>query len=356
MLLRIPIPSPQRGVIVGHMPSQTSTFNSSITDAALVDVFLAFSITPIDTSTGIHYDMSQFQFLELILYGCVKSFSTKVVEGRPVTTEVSSSSNIMPGSTSHTMNFFWSPDYARCFVDDKTGCNKTLLGSTIAFAPPPLLASSPSEKYTVDVFTGLTLSYTLYLDIVGGLLENLHLTTSAEEGDFAFAAAAALFGDREGLEPFDPETQYQNIEQLANNIAISLTNGLREGGPTAGDGKDAAVVVGTAYTPQIFVVVRWGWLSMLIVQVTLSSVLLLATAVVTRRRGLQVLKASSLADMFALRRDAPQLLGGIYDYGALEKVSRCQDVRLERSASGTGFWLTPHDVEEGSRESRVLEV
>lgn len=100
-----------------------------------------------------------------------------------------------------------------------------------------------------------------------------------------------------------------------------------------------AVMNGTIMAPQTFVDIRWGWLSLLMVQLALASLFLVATAVKTHIAKVQILKGSALATLSGLDRAARESFGGMNDYESLTKRARTLNVRLEQGPSGTALWL-----------------
>jgi len=67
---------------------------------------------------------------------------------------------------------------------------------------------------------------------------------------------------------------------------------------------NAFLVDGTVLDTRVFVQVRWGWLTVLAVQVLLSLVFFIWTVVMTQKMDVRVLKSSAVAMLFALH-DAP---------------------------------------------------
>lgn len=119
-----------------------------------------------------------------------------------------------------------------------------------------------------------------------------------------------------------------------------------------------------AYINQTTVHVQWGYLLPLFVQIILSTIFLASIIIWTRLEGIQILKASSLATMVALRDDSVDSLDGTTEaqgtggHGAgigsignlreVEKKASTLMVRLEKDPlSGLALGLVPvYDIGE----------
>ena len=131
-----------------------------------------------------------------------------------------------------------------------------------------------------------------------------------------------------------PETQWRNVQRVVEDTAKSITNLVRTG--TARLGRDEKVK-GTAYVPQTFVKVRWGWLAMLAAQLVSTGAFLAATAGITARARMQVVKSSSLAAVCALdeatRRKGAAAAGhgdDVRDLRRLKAWAKGAGVRLDQ--------------------------
>lgn len=98
--------------------------------------------------------------------------------------------------------------------------------------------------------------------------------------------------------------------------------------------------VGTAFTSQTIVHIRWGWLAFLASQLLFTFVVLVYTISLTRFSRVQVLKGSSLATMSALNVVARGRLGTMENLDALKNRATDVKVKLERGNSGRVAWLT----------------
>jgi len=107
---------------------------------------------------------------------------------------------------------------------------------------------------------------------------------------------------------------------------------------------NAFPVHGTNWAQVTFVEIRWGWLTFLAVELVLAVVFLVATAVYTRRHGVQVLKSSALATFFAPAEDCRAAIGGVGGgVGDMKKKARGAYVRF----TGSEMVLTDRADGEG---------
>jgi hypothetical protein len=101
-----------------------------------------------------------------------------------------------------------------------------------------------------------------------------------------------------------------------------------------------AIVQGIALGPTPYVQVIWPWLLFLVSELILAMVFLLATALMTRWAGMQVIKGSSLATMCALDDETRRHVGWIYDFEDMKERAEHTNVKLETAPSGAALWLS----------------
>lgn len=85
--------------------------------------------------------------------------------------------------------------------------------------------------------------------------------------------------------------QNSNLEMVITNIAETLTNQIRSQHP--GDNFNASVAMGEAFFEETYICVRWGWMSLPIAEVLLTTTLFVVTIIITRKQPL--LKQSLIA-------------------------------------------------------------
>src|SRR5687767_12352007 len=98
-----------------------------------------------------------------------------------------------------------------------------------------------------------------------------------------------------------------------------------ESGPRTADG--------VVYAQQAFIRVRWGWITMLITQLVLTSLFLVSVVIETWIARVQILKGSTLATMCALDGAARNIVGGISDLNAMKERARTLGLVLEQGGN-----------------------
>ncbi|CAF9915348.1 MAG: hypothetical protein ALECFALPRED_010116 [Alectoria fallacina] len=88
----------------------------------------------------------------------------------------------------------------------------------------------------------------------------------------------------------------QDMNKFINNIAVSMTNGLRTQAPA--DKATHSYYAGTAYSMQTYTRVRWAWIILPAATVVGSVIFLLAIMWQSRRRAVHRWKDSALAPPF----------------------------------------------------------
>jgi hypothetical protein len=112
-------------------------------------------------------------------------------------------------------------------------------------------------------------------------------------------------------------------------MLISRCSSIR----THGDG---GLVLGTSFTPQIFVSVQWEWLTLPLALIALSLVVLVSTILKGRRHGTKIWKSSSLATLFGLDVDTRRRLGDLEDQDVLDNLT--ENVMVALKDSGDHGW------------------
>ncbi|KAK3378396.1 hypothetical protein B0H63DRAFT_525630 [Podospora didyma] len=296
-------------------PSRTPSgqFNEPVTRAAVGEYFIAYSVRAVD---GHFPDLNLFEYLSFSLYWCTKSFNTSITAGtieedevaRAVSPLSSASSSSSSLSSAETVNANWFPQLANDDLHQKPVYDRSpsLTNKSLTMEHAHL-----RETYTIDACTGLKASNSLNSGFMG-----------SEE-------------DSAG------NSKLQKLDALVANVADSLTEYVLSISHTIiGGNNDSAI--GTAYTLQPVVKVRWEWLTMLACRIVLSAVVLAAVtkrATTTQaasgdRKDMQTnnfLKnsSSSVATMCALNANARAALGSLSD---LETVMKAGERRAREAA------------------------
>jgi len=318
---------PTSVLVNGFVFSPTGVFNQSVADTMSADLFIAYSNKALNISEGFD-DLSNFQFLEMAFYWCVKSYSTTVKNGTATTIELSRRSEIMspkPGNASTSLNTFGNIGFRSCYKTNPPRC-RGYGGTDVVFAPPEGLPPTSPTRFWMDLWTALAVSYTIHFNIGGGLLQTEDLTIYAHEGDTSLALSTALFGDRMGLEPHPPDIQLENIRRTAENIARGISNALRIL-PSIVD--EQSSWNGTAYFPQVVFTVRWPWLFLISGQLMLTWILFFYMIWLNNRWDLEPLRDDFFATghIFQISNILPRIFDTI---GGLRQVAGDIPVLLQR--------------------------
>ncbi|OTA93616.1 hypothetical protein M434DRAFT_30752 [Hypoxylon sp. CO27-5] len=78
--------------------------------------------------------------------------------------------------------------------------------------------------------------------------------------------------------------QHSDLEKVVTGIAETLTNQIRSNNP--GDNYNASIITGTAYFNETYIHVRWGWMTLPLVEVILTAFLLGLSIFITRKQPL----------------------------------------------------------------------
>lgn len=209
---------PSFPVIIGPVETPTGAFNDSVTELLFTDHYIAYSDTLLNDTTI--SDVSQLKFLEIGFFWCTKTLSTEVKKGIPSTVELSSTARAVKSSPL-SLNFGWSPILYQCYLAGT--CNQTLGGIEVELEAPA--GQLGTERFVVDAWTSLMSSAmlfgTLYDSILIGALRGLVISSG---GGIGQAFVPSLFGDFMSTTVPPPESQMENVCNIAANMAQSITN------------------------------------------------------------------------------------------------------------------------------------
>ncbi|KAL2204501.1 hypothetical protein CC79DRAFT_1325230 [Sarocladium strictum] len=108
---------------------------------------------------------------------------------------------------------------------------------------------------------------------------------------------------------------------MGNSVATGMVNVFRDYGE---------VVQGAALSPVVFIKVRWAWLSYLAAQILLTIVFLVAVIVRSALLGIDVVKSSAMATLFAMEQSSDSEQDGIVLPGLRRDVDKRTTGRLRR--------------------------
>ncbi|KAK7931155.1 hypothetical protein PG985_001867 [Apiospora marii] len=337
-------------VMIQGLPDPTYAFDADANNAIVSDLIIAYSesMLRIDSSTGA-VDVSGFQFLELAISWCTKSFATEVKDGKPVTREVSRTvGNAAVTPSPLGLNWAWSPAFQLCYGTNT--CNQLVGGQTATFgawAPgtdPKTSRGERVETFDVGIWTALvtsayltsTLQDVLFLDQYRGVLGSASGTGAGASTAFG----VALFGNLLDAASPAPEVQMRNLRGIGDSIAGSVTNLLRKN--FAGS---KGAVEGTVLVPQATVRVEWEWVGLLGTQMLLALIFLAMTVAQTRAAGVPIVKEDSLAILCGLSPEMRALvLSEGAQHGGLQNAAAKLRAKLEPDDSAIGMRLAAHPL------------
>lgn len=93
-------------------------------------------------------------------------------------------------------------------------------------------------------------------------------------------------------------------------------------------GQTTTLVQGLVYRDETYILIRWGWLTFLALEILLAHAFLIVTILWTRRSGTPVLKTSSLGAMLILSDEARRAVGTIDRFDEAKQRSKRVKVRL----------------------------
>ncbi|KAK3317722.1 hypothetical protein B0T19DRAFT_488907 [Cercophora scortea] len=315
------------------IPSAPSlSFRGSDIETVLLDTYLIYgnpSFSPNAEPT--------FQAAEILHYWCAQRRSVQVLDGEVISNVSEVPSTIV--NTAKSLAAQFTSGVISCFEGSTdVNCSSKHWGQLTLNTP-----DSQATELIVKEFAGVYLSKVIAssfggIDVPvprgGNFLQGLSLQIYQAEGDLAWAIGASIFPDPD--HPSDPLVQFQDINKLAGNIALSMSNWLR----SVGDRSNSSLT-GTAMVNQTYIVIHWAWLAFLLCQISLTGVLLAAVVIWTRVEHIQIIKTSSLAGMVALDDGSRAHLGGINDLPGLSTRAALVSMKLEKSSvSGLAMGLT----------------
>jgi len=311
--------------LIVPFPAPSHEFNDSLNTVAISEILVAFSTDPVNVTDNSVF--SELQYLDVMFYFCTESFSSSVTGGIYNTLPVSSKVNILSSNTS-TVNWMWNGQ------PGDEPCPNSAKGRLITLEEPTGLTN---ETYKIDVCTALLISNVFNLVVGGGILQESDRTIRLVVGQIATALGINLYGEAFTEVEIDPETQFQVVQKLADNLAASLTTLMQQLSGTYTGNNSAAT--GTAFAIQTAVHIRWYWLIYLGFQLVLTYIVLSCTIYLTYSSQVQVLKRSPLATMIALDKNARLQLGTIDSLDTLKDRAEKINVKLVRNRERRPLWL-----------------
>ncbi|KFY10144.1 hypothetical protein V492_05157 [Pseudogymnoascus sp. VKM F-4246] len=277
-----------------HLMNMTSFGElSSVNSTAMKDVssvmgFYVIALNPIS------YEYIAY---EASLQLCVQTLNSTVRDGRHTTTAV--------GHVGVPVNGYgWDP------LSDNT---TTVNGTVFTFSNPSTEALSYSLQ---DVFNG-DISY---------------VTESTLSSTVAVGVIwEALFVSANNTVLDTPNPR--GFEKFLSSFAASISNAMRT--PVSGKGDDdTRSIIGAGNSNVSFVRVHWPWLIPLVIITILAAILLVATIMLSSRRGIKIWKSSSIAVLAALQNTTRSEVGKLEKVTSMDNRSKDVHVILDTDSKG----------------------
>ncbi|KAJ4252341.1 hypothetical protein NW762_010939 [Fusarium torreyae] len=239
-----------------------SEWDNDVAAATIAHFFIIYSNASPNMKT-------RFRALEMLWHFCVQTYSVQVKDGVDETTISASSVKIVSSNST----FDGENEWDSFILSDETGEGSfNVTTSPIHVQIDEDFRHAFSGDWSSDPSNRLPsgLAYQLGYNLMSGV--------SATTPD----------------EKFDNLT-WKNIHTYTDHIAEGMTAFLR-----TADAQGS--VEGKGFNRETYMFVRWQWLALLAGQVGLTVAFLVAIIIHTARIGVDVVKSSNAAELFALRR------------------------------------------------------
>ncbi|OHE99659.1 hypothetical protein CORC01_05017 [Colletotrichum orchidophilum] len=237
---------------------------------------------------------------EIMLHWCVNTYRVTVEENLPVTQRVASYTN---------------PNKGEVFVENyNTTRNATYLTSP----------DNPGKKFVADGMGPGEIA-----QILDSTLSGTYINT----GGYNFQNGTQIYGTalsraEIGINAVNESQKlddalFTTLRNLTENIASGLTNALLFDN-----------VSGSAWQEEIFVSIRWPWLTLLAAQVGLSILTLVIVMIETAGLDIEIVKGSPLPALLAIHPDEKNALLGDHLEETKSKDSRLPHLRASGITGG----------------------
>ncbi|KAL2211302.1 hypothetical protein CC79DRAFT_194693 [Sarocladium strictum] len=208
----------------------------------------------------------RYRAVEVLMHFCVQTLEVKVDQGEPKTRAIKSYTNVTRVNA------------ATVSLDG--------VGESAYYE-----MSSQDQKVKFKLLEYLQLDQDLR-QALSGFYTARSTSEPLQTGEMTKQIGLKMFRDVGFVTPGAEadEKVWKNLEGVISTIATGMSNHMRE----AGLDRD-----GTALTSVTFVEVRWEWMTLVSAQVGLSIVFLLSVMYGTARLGVDVVKSSNMAELFA---------------------------------------------------------
>ncbi|KAF7867162.1 hypothetical protein EAF04_005246 [Stromatinia cepivora] len=231
--------------------------------------------------------------IESVLGWCVEEYNTSIRNGVTTITRQDSTNN---------------------FTGSGNGGKFTgpIFNTKVEF--PCIRSFDSPPKYSVNLYTYYIVSNYLRKTLSGAIQTPAGLVEPIKSLDAAEAFWQRFKNDSESQKEAQ---ELVGVNKILKNIAVSMTNTVRETGHTtyalSDHYEDYAKAIDTALREQNFVRVQWGWIAAPLALLLLSLLFVLTTIIQTRTKANQskICGSSSLSTLLALSDELHRDVGGI---------------------------------------------
>ncbi|KAH8881779.1 hypothetical protein GQ53DRAFT_847992 [Thozetella sp. PMI_491] len=263
----------------------------------------------------------RFEAVEIFYHLCVNQMHLEVNSAQPSTTITASSYKVLNGSGILEHQFFCTPSspdipYQLAY---KGNCQQRWRGSasnSLVLEGPPVDRGAVSPVLTAGNYSSLDQARVWFSEIFwtdlqllwsGNTVDTYHLGSPLLAGYRFIQSALGVPEDT----PNVSQVRYDRLVAASQEIAIGATNTIRTFPDFTNATASTFTINGTAWSEETYVYVRWGWLSILVIQVFVGTLFFVATVTLTGGSGTPTLKNSPLAAMLAIRPQDRIMLGSI---------------------------------------------
>lgn len=159
---------------------------------------------------------------------------------------------------------------------------------------------------------------------------NVTSTETAQDLGFSSDFMGALVPSRSSGAS-DSGTTLTNVPELIRNLSQTMTTRMRQSAVS----DPAAQILGDAYALQVFVQVRWGWLTLPLVLLLLTFYFLLASIRESKKANVMPWKSSSIALLFhGLAEDRREVGRWVERRAELHEIAEGMEVQLVKTERG----------------------
>ncbi|KAL6918855.1 hypothetical protein FSST1_002881 [Fusarium sambucinum] len=274
-----------------------SDWDTDVKEATVAHFFIIHSNASPNMKT-------RFRAMELIWHFCVQNYTVQVKDGIDSTTISESFVNISSSNSTSNDNSTWnsfilSDDKGQGSFNVTTSSIHALIDKDFRYAFSGSWSSDLNNRFS------LGLAYQFGYNLMSGV----NPTTPDEE--------------------FDNLT-WKNLQTYVNNIAEGMTGFIRSADTQSS-------VRGDSFNRETYMFVRWQWLTLLAAQVGFTVAFVVAIVIHTARIGVDVVKSSNAAELFALQENRSQetrMAEKSQSWGIRTKVGKASEGILINSGGG----------------------